>query len=175
MTRIKPVAAVPIIKTLEDADAALAQIAALRRNIALIETALNDEIDAAKAKATAEAEPFRQEIAVQEQALTRFADYHKAELFAKRKSCELTFGCIGFRSSTKIKLLSKMTWERVVEILRDTGMRHFIRVKEEPDKEKLKALAPDHLKDIGCKVVQEDIFFYEIADQEIQSGTGEAA
>ena len=175
MTRIKPVAAAPLIKTLKEADAVLAQIAALRRNIALIETGLNDDIDALKGKAAAEAEPHKQEIAALEQSLARFAEYNKPELFAKRKSCDLTFGSLGFRSSSKIKLLSKMTWERVLQALRDTGLRQCIRTKEEPDKEALKALSPEHLRELGCKVVQEDTFFYEIADQELQPGTGEAA
>lgn len=175
MTRIKPVTTAPLIKTLEEADAALAQIAAQRRMIALIEATMNDEIDAVKVRATAEADPHKQEIVANEQALARFAEYHKAELFIRRKSCDLTFGSIGFRASTKIKLLSKMTWERVLEILRDTGLRQCIRVKEEPDKEALKGLAPEHLKELGCKVVQEDTFFYEIADQEIQPGADAAA
>lgn len=174
MTRIKPAVTMPLIKNLEDADAVLAQIAALRRNIALIETGMNDDIDAAKARAAGEAEPYKQQIASLEQALCRFAEYNKAELFSRRKSCELTFGSIGFRASSKIRLLSKMTWERVLQTLRDTGLTQCIRVKEEPDKEALKALSPDHLKELGCKVVQGDSFFYEIADQEIQAG-GEAA
>jgi phage host-nuclease inhibitor protein Gam len=175
MTRIKPVTTAPLIKSLEEADTVLGQIAALRRNISLIETGLNEDIDAAKARAAAEADPYKQEIAGLEQALARFAEYHKSELFTKRKSCDLTFGAIGFRASSKIKLLSKMTWERVLQTLRDTGMRHCIRMREEPDKEALKALAPDHLKELGCKVVQEDSFFYEIADQELSPGAGEAA
>lgn len=175
MTRIKPLAAAQLIKNLDEADEVLAQIAALRRNIALIETGLNEAIDALKTKAAAEAEPHRQEIAALEQALTRFAEYHKAELFARRKSCDLTFGSIGYRASSKIKLISKMTWERVLQTLRDTGMQQCIRVQEAPDKEALKALSPEHLRELGCKVVQEDSFFYEIADQELQAGSGEAA
>ena len=174
MTRIKPVSATPLIKNLEEADAVLAQIAALRRNIALVEAHMNESIDAIKAQAAAEAEPYKREVAALEQSLMRFADYHKDELFARRKSLELTFGAFGFRASSKIKLLSKMTWERVLQALRDTGMEQCIRVKQEPDKEALKALSPEHLKGLGCKVVQEDSFFYEIADQEL-AGSGEAA
>ena len=72
---------------------------------------------------------------------------------------------MGFRASSKLKTLKKWTFERVLATLRDTGMRKYIRVKEEVDKEKLKGLAPETLAGIGCTVVQEDVFYYELPEQ----------
>ncbi len=44
--RIKPVASAPVINTLEEADSTLARIAALKRNIGLIEAGMNEDVDA---------------------------------------------------------------------------------------------------------------------------------
>ncbi len=175
--RIKPpVVSVPAITSIEEADSTLARISALRRTLDLIQTGMNEDVDLIKAKTAKEAEPYNQEIAVLEQSLMRYADYHKDSLFKGRKSVALSFGSFGFRSSSKLKLFGKMTWERVLQSLRDNGLTTCIRIKEEPDKEALKGLSPEHLKDLGCRVVQEDTFFYELAEQELSPpSTGEAA
>lgn len=174
--RIKPVHTIPVIHTLEEADSALAQIAAHRRQLDLIQTTMNDSIDAIKLEAEAGAEPHKQNIATLEKSLLHFAELRKAELFTVKKSMPLQFGTIGFRASTKIKLIGKTTWERVLQALRDTGQKACIRVKEEPDKDALKGLEPGHLQSLGCKVVQQDTFFYELEAQELTTnGPGAAA
>ena len=165
MSRIKPAATTVVIKSTEEADTVLARIAAHKRRIELIDLSAAEEIDEVKARAAAEAEPIKQEIAGLEQSLLRYADYARDELFRGRKSLQLTFGTIGYRLSTKLKTLPKWTFERVLTTLRDTGMREYIRVKEEVDKEKLKGLAPETLAGIGCAVVQEDVFYYELPEQ----------
>jgi phage host-nuclease inhibitor protein Gam len=169
MTRIKPTDNAPVLKTLDDADAALAEIAGLRRHLALVESSMNEDIDAVKKRAAEEAEPVRQQIAALEQRLLRFTDYHRDELFSGgRKTLALAFGSLGYRASTKLKLLAKWTWDRVLQELRDAQRYDCIRVKEEPDKEILKGLDPEYLKTLGCKVVQEDAFFYEVAEQDLE-------
>ena len=143
--RVKPnlsPAAFPV-HSLEDVDAALAQIAARKRQIDLIGLGVAEQVDEIKTRAAAETEPIRLEIAALELAIGRFAEAGKAELFGKKK----------------------WTFERVLATLRDTGMREYIRVKEEVDKEKLKGLAPETLAGIGCTVVQEDVFYYELPEQ----------
>lgn len=132
--RIKPpVVSVPAITSIEEADSTLARISALRRTLDLIQTGMNEDVDLIKAKTAKEAEPYNQEIAVLEQSLMRYADYHKDSLFKGRKSVALSFGSFGFRSSSKLKLFGKMTWERVLQSLRDNGLTTCIRIKEEPD------------------------------------------
>lgn len=175
--RVKPVpASLPVIQTLEEADATLARIAAHKRQIALVELGAEEEIEAVKLRAAGECETAKQEIAALEQALLRWGDYNKPSLFARKKSLELTFGVVGFRASTKLKTLSKWTWERVLCALKDAKMTDCVRIKEEVDKEALKGLAPEKLAEIGVKAAQEDVFFYELDDQRIATpGTGEAA
>lgn len=165
MPRIKPnlVPAYPV-NSLEDVDAALAKIAALKRQIDLINLSAAEEVDAVKARAAAESEPLRQRIVDMELAVGRFAEGKKEELFSKKKSLQLTFGIIGFRASSKLKPKSKWTFERVLSALKERGMTDFIRVKEEVDKEKLKGLAPETLSEVGCTVKTEDAFYYELPD-----------
>ena len=103
MSRIKPAATTVVIKSTEEADTVLARIAAHKRRIELIDLSAAEEIDEVKARAAAEAEPIKQEIAGLEQSLLRYADYARDELFRGRKSLQLTFGTIGYRLSTKLK------------------------------------------------------------------------
>ena len=163
--RVKPApASLPVIASLEEADATLAEIAAQRRQIALVELGAAEQIEQIKLTAATECEPARQRIAALEQALMRYADYRKPDLFTKKKSVDLTFGAIGYRASTKLKTASKWTWERVLGALRDGGRRDCIRTKEEVDKEALKALSPEQLAQYGVKAVPEDAFYYELKD-----------
>lgn len=169
MKRVKPTVPAIIFKTTEEVDRALGDIAEHKRNLAAIEGVMNAAIDAAKLQAMEDSAFFRAEIAAIEAALVKYAEYNKPELFAKRKSLELTYGTIGYRQSSKLKLLAKHSWERVLQALRDNGLHDLIRTKEEPDKEAMKSLTPEHLKELGCKVVQEDSFFYELSEQELSS------
>ena len=84
--RVKPnlsLATFPI-HSLEDVDAALAQIAARKRQIDLIGLGVAEQVDEIKTRAAAETEPIRLEIAALELAIGRFAEASKAELFSKR-------------------------------------------------------------------------------------------
>lgn len=165
MPRVKPnlVPAYPI-HSLEDVDSGLARIAALKRQIDLINLSAAERMDEIKTGAAAEIEPIKQEIGGIELSIGRFAEAGKEELFSKKKSLQLTFGIIGFRASSKLKPKSKWTFERVLSVLKERGMTDFIRTKEEVDKEKLKGLAPETLSEVGCTVKTEDAFYYELPD-----------
>ena len=141
--RVKPVLNIPTVSTVEEADATLAEIAA-------------------------RCEPLKKDIVAREQALVQFALARREELFKNRKSRELTFGTIGFRVSSSLRTIKKMTWERVLGVLKERGMTNCIRIKEEVDKEALRTLGPNTLADVGCKLTQEDAFFYELNEAELE-------
>lgn len=153
------------VHSLDDVDAALAQIAARKRQIDLIGLGVAEQVDEIKTRAAAETEPIRLEIAALELAIGVSPKRARRNCSAKRSPCSSSSGIVGFRASSKLKTLKKWTFERVLATLRDTGMREYIRVKEEVDKEKLKGLAPETLAGIGCTVVQEDVFYYELPEQ----------
>ena len=110
--RVKPTLNISAVTTLEEADATLAQIAARKRELALIELGLKEDVDALKLKCAEASEPIKQDIEVLEQALIRFGESKKSELFVKKRSRELTFGIIGFRASSAVKTMRKTTWNR---------------------------------------------------------------
>ena len=166
--RVKPVLNIPVVNTVEDADAILAEIAARKRQISLHEIALREDVDKLKTECAARCEPLKKDIEAREQALMQFALARREELFKGRKSRELTFGTIGFRVSSSLRTIKKMTWERVLGVLKERGMTNCIRIKEEVDKEALRTLGPNTLADVGCKLVQEDGFFYELNETELE-------
>ena len=67
--RVKPVLNIPAVTTLEEADATLAQIAARKRELALLELGLKEDVDTLKLKCAETSEPIKQDIEVLEQAL----------------------------------------------------------------------------------------------------------
>ena len=87
MPRVKPnlVPAYPI-HSLEDVDSGLARIAALKRQIDLINLSAAERMDEIKTGAAAEIEPIKQEIGGIELSIGRFAEAGKEELFSKKKS-----------------------------------------------------------------------------------------
>lgn len=95
-----------------------------------------------------------------------FAMDNKDELFSKKKSMETVHGTIGFRTGTpKLKLLKGFTWGAVTNMLKEF-MPGYVRVSEEPAKDKLLADRDNDevsalLPKVGICVVQDETFFVE--------------
>lgn len=95
-----------------------------------------------------------------------YATDHKDDLFSKRKSVETIHGTFGFRTGTpKLKLLKGFTWGAVTNMLREF-MPAYVRVTEEPAKDKLLADRDNGevaalLPKVGIAVVQDETFFVE--------------
>ena len=94
--RVKPVLNIPAVTTLEEADATLAQIAARKRELALLELGLKEDVDALKLKCAEASEPIKQDIEVLEQALIRFGESKKSELFVKSAPGSLRSALLAF-------------------------------------------------------------------------------
>lgn len=159
---------IPVVETLEQANVILAEIAESQREIDLINTGLNEKIDDMKKKAEAECAPLAGAIEEREQALARFAEANKDTLFKKPKSRVLSFGELGFRSSTSTVLLNRQwNWGKVLEVLKQKRLGKYIRTKQEVDKEAVRALSERRLAGVGLKVKQEDSFFYEVKEETV--------
>lgn len=98
--------------------------------------------------------------------LQAFAVENKDELFSKKKSMESVHGIFGFRTGTpKLKTLKGYTWNAVTNLLKEF-LPTYVRVSEEPAKDKLLAdreldeVAALFLK-VGISVVQDETFFVE--------------
>jgi phage host-nuclease inhibitor protein Gam len=146
------------LQSWSDVDQALSKIGEIDRELALLEASQQEQIDRIKASIKACAEPFQSKKAVLEQSVQLYAENNQAE-FRTSKTKVLTFGSVGFRLSTKV------TFKRgvdVVQALKDLGLAHCIRVKEEADKEAMKNLPAETLAECGASLRTEDTFGYEI-------------
>jgi phage host-nuclease inhibitor protein Gam len=91
---------------------------------------------------------------------------NKDELFAKRKSIESTHGTVGFRTGTpKLKLLKGFTWGAVTNLLKEF-LPTYVRISEEPAKDKLLSDREDPevcgvFTKVGIFVDQDEMFFVE--------------
>ena len=158
--RMKPTP--EIVADRQQAEGALAEIAALDRKIESIEHTMQETIDAAKMQASRSSAPLqarRKELA---DAVAVFAKLNRADLFAKAKSLELAFGTIGFRASTRIVQVRGITSEMTLEKLHQYNFTEGIRVKEEVDKDKAAGWPDERLELVGLKRQTSDTFFIEI-------------
>ena len=71
--------------------------------------------------------------------LQAFATENQAELFARKKSLEMTHGTIGFRTGTpKLKTLKGFTWAAALELVKRT-LPSYVRTTEEIAKDRMLA------------------------------------
>lgn len=155
------------IKSLPEAGDALAEMAAAERALAKIEAEANARIDKAKADAALKTEPHKQRLKELSEGLQVYAEYNRAELFAKRQSVEMPFGYFGFRKSSELKPASKLTWAKVLEKLQSLKARRFIRVKEDVNRERLRELDADQLEQYGVRLVEKETFWIETKSEEL--------
>ena len=95
-----------------------------------------------------------------------FAVENKDNLFSKKKSMESVHGTFGFRTGTpKLKTLKGFTWPAVTNLLKEF-LPTYVRITEEPAKDKL--LADRELDEVsalfpkvGISVAQDETFFVE--------------
>jgi phage host-nuclease inhibitor protein Gam len=170
----------PLITTRTEAEAVMNDLALTannRRKFIADVDALKLKIDEKYAKPIALCDA---DIKTKSDALRAWAEANLAE-FGKKKSIDFASGTLGFRTGTpKLKLLSRWTWERVLEEITVRAF-NFTRSTLAVDKEAIitfyagatdkaaveaKVLAP-----IGVKVVQDESFFVEpnLTDTEVQA------
>ncbi|MBF0481305.1 MAG: host-nuclease inhibitor Gam family protein [Desulfovibrionaceae bacterium] len=166
MARFKPEKGV-VITDLAGADAALAELAALKREQEAVKADANARIDAIKAEAKLKVAPIDARIKELEAAMAAFGVTRKEEVFKKRRSMPLVFGKIGFHKSVELKPMPKTTWEMVLEKIKELKIVGVIRIKESIDKEALKKLSDERLEQIGVRKVPKDDFYYETKVQAV--------
>ena len=150
------------VKTWEDANDALRQIAEAQLAVQDIEGEMNKQILGAKKAAEEQSKPHKDRIAKLERELKDFVTEHRADM-GKAKSKTLTFGEVSFRLSTAISLpRAKDKIEEIVRRLKARTMMDCIIVKEEVSKEALKKYGEDVVTAVGATWKQSDVFGYEL-------------
>lgn len=140
-----------IIKDMPQAEGALAEMSAISRKLSLIEGAMNEVIDSAKARAQQESASLIARYNELEKAVKAFGTLNKSRLFAEKRTLELAFGTISFRQSTRITLQNRVTEEMALQALRELGLSEGIRVKEELDRAAMSDWPDSKLETVGMK------------------------
>jgi len=87
------------------------------------------------------------------------------EAFGAKRSIDMMHGAVGFRTGMpRLKTLRGITWALVLELLAKYRLSDYVRMKTEPDKDKLIAdreKLGEKLRDVGLECVQDEAFFIE--------------
>lgn len=151
------------LKSWEEADGALRQIGEIERRIEGFEAAGQKAIEQIKENVITEVKPLQEQRSALELQLQAFCEAHREEF--KGKSRVLNFGTVSFRKSTKIIIKGV---KACIDALRKLGLKDYIRVKESPDKEKMKDLDDAVLIQVGARRQPEDVFGYEVNRERVK-------
>ena len=170
MAKTKPVCE---LNSLDDCGRVLREIGsldiAIERHQGLCDTAVLK----AKRKAAELANPLLGRKAELGAQLELYYTRHAAELeLGGWKSVDLAVGRIGRRKSTALKPLSRWTWARVLDCLRSSAGKRFIRVKEEVDRDLINSagLTDEELSIFGLRRRPVETFWYEVDRTRIEAG-----
>ncbi len=152
----------PALKSWEDVNDALRQIAEAKISLGEIEGEMQKEILKAKDAAQEIARPFMDEIAQLERDIRVYTTAHRDEL-GDEKSRTLPFGVVGFHASTSISLpKDKDALAEIIRRLKSRGMLDCIIVKEAVSKEVLKKYGEDTVNAVGAVWRRKNKFNYDV-------------
>ena len=143
----------------EHADHFIRRIGDLTMQISQAEHKAKDDINEIKAELTEKTKPLQETIKQYLRSLEVFATTHKSD-FKKAKSRDLSFGILGWRMSTSIKI-KKNTVGIIKRVFVKAQQKFYIRVKEAVDKDALAKLTDEQLASIGARRERKDVFFVE--------------
>lgn len=167
--------ALPAIKTREEAEAVMNELAGTANNKIKFTAQMDAEILKVKERYEGNIAVCDADLTAKTDALRVWAETNPDEFAKGRKSIEFSTGTLGFRTGTpKLALLSRaFTWEKVTSLV-EVFLPNFIRQKPEVDKESIIAQR-DELEKLGAltkcgvKVVQGESFFVEPKLTEVET------
>jgi len=146
----------PALKSWDDADLHMKEIAEIDIQLQTIESGMNLKISDAKLAAYMEAKPLQDRKEKLSLEIKEFAEDHKCEFDGKTKN--LSFGKCGFRQSTKI-IIGKMA--ACIAALKTKGLTDCLKVREEVNKDVLRTKGDEVIAAVGARKKVEDIFWLE--------------
>ena len=158
------------IKDLKQADHVLYDIAGIQSELEKIDTDADKEIAEIKEKASIAGEGLRNRLVQLEQALLLYAEYHKEDLFAEKRSVGLSFGKLSFHHSTRISIKGRPEQKSTLFLLKKLFKGKAVRLKEEVNKDELKDWPAEKLAQINAKREEQDNFGYETDRQAVNEG-----
>lgn len=164
----KRITEAPALKSWEDVDAALREIAEAELTLGDIEAEMNRQILGAKKVAEQDSKPHADRISKLEGDLKEFVTEHRDEL-GKAKSKPLTYGTVSFRLSTSVSLpKSKDKLNEIIRKIKARKLKDCIIVEEKVSKEGLKKLGEATVLAVGASWKQKDVFGYEVFKDKVE-------
>jgi phage host-nuclease inhibitor protein Gam len=158
----KRVVEAPSLRSWEDVNDALRQIAEAQIALGEIQSDMQKQILGAQKVAEEQSKPINDNVAKLEREIKSFVTDHRDEM-GKTKSVVLTFGEVGFRLSTSVSLpRAKEKLEEIIRRLKSRQMTDCIVVEEKVSKEALKKYGEDTVNAVGATWKQSDVFGYEV-------------
>ena len=152
----------PALKSWEDVNDALRQIAEAKIALGDIESEMQKQIVGAQKTAELQSKAHNDKIARLERELKDYVAEHREDM-GKTKSMTLTFGEVGFRLSTTVTLpRAKEKLDEIIRRLKARQMTDCIVVEEKVSKEALKKYGEDTVNAVGATWKQKDVFGYEV-------------
>ncbi|MBM4395619.1 MAG: host-nuclease inhibitor Gam family protein [Deltaproteobacteria bacterium] len=141
----------------DEVDAQLRVVGQCDMDLEALENELTEDVNRLRLAAARKAARLQEK---RDQAIRDVTEYIEArrEDLGQTKSRVLNFGVVGFRVSTRLKIRSVA---ETLQKLRAAGMLACIRVKEEPDKERLREYSDEILATVGVARKVEDAAFCE--------------
>jgi phage host-nuclease inhibitor protein Gam len=139
-----------IFTNYEDIQKALREIGEIDMKIEAEEAEATKLINEIKEKAQEVVSPLLDRRKALEEHIELFAEARQKEDFVQKKSMDLVFGEIGFRSSgggIRVKS-TKSTVEALLSL--GENFKHLLITEHKPNKEALEGVTDDFLKKIGC-------------------------
>lgn len=153
--------------TMMDVIACVREIGSLQRKIESIESRLNDGVATLQAQAATEIGLLRNMLEMNALAVYDYAEEHRDELAVDgKKTVETGTGTLSWRMTPPAVHIRNA--DKVVAALQELGLRRFIRVKREPDKEAMLKDSDAAAKVPGVKIAQDEIFTIRPTDLSVQ-------
>ena len=158
----------PILKSWEDVDKALREIAEAQISVSDIEADMTLQINGIKEIAAQNCKPHLDRISKLERDLKDYTEDHRDELGAA-KTKTLNFGDVGYRLSTSISLPSaKEKLAEIIRKLKGRNMHDCIVVEEKVSKESLRKYGADTVNAVGATWKQKDTFGYNVFTEKVE-------
>jgi phage host-nuclease inhibitor protein Gam len=118
-----------------------------------------------KEKTQAINQPLLDQIKNQKAQIYEFMEAEKDHLFkGKKRSREFTNAKIGYQKSSELKTLKGAKWSDVLAKLKSLKLRDAISRKEEPDKDAIKKLSAEKMKEIGVELKDKDTPYIDLVE-----------
>lgn len=155
----------PMLKSWEQVDQALREIAEANNELAMLHSAMNLQVDTLKKQFDEAAKHYHEKVKKNELLVKEFVSANREEMDGKSK--KLTFGTVGFRMSTKLGLPKDLA--KVIKNLKKYHMEKCITTKESVNKDVLRTYEEKDILKVGGRLQKEDAFFYDLSKVETQA------